>query len=266
VCWLLVLAFVIVPLVSLGLTALTKAVGLPPVPANWTLDNLHAALDTHFVAALGNSLLLSVAAATGVVLLALIGVAASRGVRRGRGLVALVVLLSFAIPGTTFAAGVLQAYLPAIGGTLLIILVAYLGKFWALGERPIAIAIDRISRDPVRAARVSGAGAWTAARTIVLPIARPALAAAWLIVFLFGLHEITMSSLLYGPGTATLAVVVLNQQQLGDPAVTAATALLVTGLVLLAALPFGVAVAVRSRPVARVTVPHLEHLEPAAAP
>ena len=38
-----------------------------------------------------------------------------------------------------------------------------------------------------------------------------------LIVFMFGLHEVTMSSLLYGPGTATLAVVVLNLQQLGRP-------------------------------------------------
>ena len=38
----------------------------------------------------------------------------------------------------------------------------------------------------------------------------PGLLAAWLVCFLTALHEVTMSSLLYGPGTETLAVVVLN--------------------------------------------------------
>ena len=56
-------------------------------------------------------------------------------------------------------------------------------------------------------------------------------------VFVFALHELTMSSLLYGSHTATLAVVVLNVQQLGDPTVTAALAVLLTGLVGLAAIP-----------------------------
>jgi iron(III) transport system permease protein len=260
--WLLIVLFVVVPLISLALTALTRAVGLPPVPSNWTLDNIRAAFDANFVAALGNSLLLSIVAATGVVLLGLASAAASRGVRRAGGLLAMVVLLSFAIPGTTFAVGVLQAYLPQIGGSLLIILVAYLGKFWALGERPIAITLDRISRDAVRAGRVSGAGAWTVARTIVLPLARPQILAAWLIVFLFGLHEITMSSLLYGPGNATLAVVVLDQQQLGDPSITAATALLVTGLVLIAALPLAIRAMRRQGTASPATI---RLLKPAAA-
>jgi iron(III) transport system permease protein len=61
--------------------------------------------------------------------------------------------------------------------------------------------------------------------------------AAWLVVFLFALHELTMSTLLYGPRTATLAVVVLNAQQLGDPTVSAALAVLLVGLVALVAIP-----------------------------
>ncbi len=72
---------------------------------------------------------------------------------------------------------------------------------------------------------------------VVLPIFRPVAAAAWLLVFIFALHELTMSSLLYGPGSSTLAVAVLNLQQLGDPTVTAALAVLLTALVLAAAVP-----------------------------
>ncbi|MEO6208079.1 MAG: iron ABC transporter permease, partial [Candidatus Limnocylindrales bacterium] len=47
----------------------------------------------------------------------------------------------------------------------------------------------------------------------------------------------TMSSLLYGPGTDTLAVVTLNVQQLGDPTITAALAVLLSAVVVVAALP-----------------------------
>ncbi len=78
-------------------------------------------------------------------------------------------------------------------------------------------------------------------RTVVVPLLRPALAAAWLLVFLAALHELTISSLLYAPGSETLAVAVLNLQELGDVTVTAALAVLLTGLVLVAAALLAVA-------------------------
>jgi iron(III) transport system permease protein len=54
---------------------------------------------------------------------------------------------------------------------------------------------------------------------------------------LFAFHELTMSALLYGPGTETLAVVILNLHQLGDVRATAALAVALTGLVLVVAAP-----------------------------
>ena len=71
----------------------------------------------------------------------------------------------------------------------------------------------------------------------MLPVLRPLIVAGGLIVFVFGLHEVTMSSLLYGPGTSTLAVVVLNLQQLGESGPTAALAIVLTVIVALASLP-----------------------------
>src|SRR5690606_18495997 len=55
---------VVVPFVALVLTALTRAVGLPPVPANWTLANFDAAIDGRFLGGLARSAGLAVAAAT----------------------------------------------------------------------------------------------------------------------------------------------------------------------------------------------------------
>ncbi|MDP9405645.1 MAG: ABC transporter permease subunit, partial [Actinomycetota bacterium] len=172
---------------------------------------------------------------TAVVLLgALLAVLRHRRVGRGLGSVA---ILSFAVPGTTLAVATLLAYGPWLRDTVALILVAYVAKFWALGHRTVAGAADGLPADLSRAARVSGAGAATSVRTVVVPLLRPALGAAWLAVFLFGLHELTMSSLLYGPGSKTLAVVILNLAQLGDPTVTSALAVLLTALLLVLATP-----------------------------
>ncbi len=233
--WGIVVVAVIVPLVALLLTALTRAVGLPPTPANWTLANFGEVLDRHTLAALGNSVVLGAAAAFGVVVLSGVALLARRHL--GPGVTSGALGLSFALPGTTLAVGVLLAWGASLRDTLLIILVAYLAKFWALGHRPIAAGLDGVPADLVRAARVSGASGPTALRTVLLPVLWPMVAAGALLVFLFALHEVTMSSLLYGPGSATLGVVVLGLQQLGDPNLTAAMAVVLTLIVALAALP-----------------------------
>jgi iron(III) transport system permease protein len=235
VAWLIVTLVVIVPLLGLLLTALTPAPGLAPVPANWTLDNFREVLDTRTLEALGNSTLLAAGAAIGVIALAGLAVMARRG--RGAGLTGGLLGLTFALPGSTLAVAVLLAYGIALRDTLLIILIAYLAKFWALGYRPVASGLDGIPADSYRAARISGASPWTTARTIVLPLLRPMIVAGGLIVFMFGLHEVTMSSLLYGPGSATLAVVVLNLQQLGENGLTAALAVVLAAIVAVASLP-----------------------------
>ena len=129
------------------------------------------------------------------------------------------------------------AYGPWLRDTLLIILVAYLAKFWALGHRSIAGSADAIPPDLYRAARSGGAGPVTALRTVIVPLLLPAIAAAWAIVFLFAFHELTMSTLLYGPGSETLAVVILNLRQLGDVTVTSAMAVMLTALVIVAFVP-----------------------------
>jgi iron(III) transport system permease protein len=64
----------------------------------------------------------------------------------------------------------------------------------------------------------------------------PVLLGAWLICFLTALHEVTMSSLLYGPGSETLAVIVLNSQELGRIGPTAALSVVLAVLVAVPAL------------------------------
>lgn len=223
------------PLLMLVLTALTRAVGLAPTPGNWTLSHFGEALAGANLAAFGRSLLLSVLAATLVVMLGSL-VTSLRRTKFGRPLRS-AVLLTFAVPGSTLAVAVLLAYGATLRNSLSIILIAYLSKFWGLGHRVVEGAADSVAPDFYRAARASGASAPTALATVLGPIMSPALRASWLLVFVFAFHELTMSSLLYGPGTSTMAVVVLNLQQLGDVSTTAALSVLLTVPVLLLAVP-----------------------------
>jgi iron(III) transport system permease protein len=222
------------PLLALVSTAVTRAVGLAPGPANWTLDNFRMVLTARNGEALVRSLLLAAGAAF---LLVLLGgcVAALERSRAGRSLGTLVTL-TLVLPGSTLAIGLLISYGRWLADTALIILLAYLGKLWAVAHRPISGALDRLPPDELRAARISGATLLTAGRTVVLPPLRPALVAAWLVCFLTALHEVTMSSLLYGPGSETLAVVVLNSAELGRVGVTAALAVGLTAVVLIPGL------------------------------
>lgn len=223
VVWAYVVLTTGVPLAALTLTGLTKAVGLAPVPSNWTLGNFAEAWSGGAWGAAGRSLLLAATAATVAAVLGVLASARSSPTWPGS-----VTAAAFAVPGSALAVAVLLAYGPWLRDTVLIVLVAYLAKFWALADRSIAGSLGAIDRDATRAARVSGAPKALTLRRIVVPMVRPAVTAAWLLVFLFGLHELTMSSLLYGPGTATLAVHTLNVQQLGDITVTAALAVLLT--------------------------------------
>ncbi len=224
------------PLLSLAATAVTKAAGLPPTPTNWSLANFSAVLNVRNGAALSRSLLLASVAATLLVLLGGCVAALERGVA-GRG-IATLVTLTLVLPGSTLGVGLMLTYGRWLGGTLTIILLAYLAKLWAVAHRPISGALDRLPPDELRASRISGATPLTALRTVVLRPLAPALAGAWLVCFLTALHEVTMSSLLYGPGSETLAVVVLNTLELGRVGVTAALAVLLTLVLLVPALGF----------------------------
>ncbi|SDX91329.1 iron(III) transport system permease protein [Modestobacter sp. DSM 44400] len=217
------------PLAALALSSVTRALGVPPTPANWTLDSFRGVLTVRTLEALGRSLGLSVVAATLLVVLGgLVAVAERR--RAGRATASLITL-TLVLPGSTLAVALLIAYGRWLSGSLALILLAYLAKLWAFAHRPIAGALDRLPPAELYAARASGAGVLTAVRTVALRPLAPALLGAWLVCFLTALHEVTMSSLLYGPGSETLAVIVLNSSELGRIGPTAALSVVLTLLV-----------------------------------
>ncbi len=226
---------VVLPLLALLAAAITRAVGLPPRPGNWTLDNFREVLDQRTYEAIGRSFGLAVVAASLLTVLGLTVALLER--RQGARGIGTLITLTLVLPGSTLAIALLIAYGRWIGGSLSLILLAYLAKLWAFGHRPIAGALDRLAAEEVYAARASGAGPVTALRTVAVRPLAPALLGAWLICCVTALHEVTMSSLLYGPGSETLAVVVLNSQELGRIGPTAALSVVLTLVIAVPALP-----------------------------
>ena len=68
------------------------------------------------------------------------------GLARGRwrGPLATAVTLAYAIPGSALAVGIIIGYGRWLDGSALIILLAYVAKFWVFGHRPVQAALDRL--------------------------------------------------------------------------------------------------------------------------
>ena len=96
--WAYVTVTALIPLLALVLSSITRAVGLSPIPSNWTLANFGEALAGSYGSALGRSLALAAIAATLVVLLG--GLAASLARKRGGRSIGTAAILTFAVPGS----------------------------------------------------------------------------------------------------------------------------------------------------------------------
>ena len=137
----------------------------------------------------------------------------------------------YAVPGTVLAIGLILAfalefrlvvfdrltfalYLP---GTIALLLVAYSVKYLAFGVRGARAALEQIHPSLEEAARTSGAGPLRAAKDVLLPLVTPAVAAAFVLVALPALSELTMSVMLFGAGTETAGTLLFELQSYADP-------------------------------------------------
>ncbi|HUK08137.1 MAG TPA: iron ABC transporter permease [Stellaceae bacterium] len=251
--WAILGVTVVMPLAALAATALVPAYGVPLSPGTITAENFrYLAQDAATARAAFNSLFLAI---TTALVLALVSVALGYIVVWRQSPIArllnLAAELPYALPGVVLALAAILVFihpLPLIGislyGTLGIILVAYFARFLVLALRTTTAGYLQIDRALEDAAAISGASLWRRLRTILLPMAAPAVAAGAILVFLIALNELTVSALLWSSGHETLGVVVFSLEQGGDATLAAALSLLV---VLATVLLMGIASLVARR-------------------
>ncbi|HSN46557.1 MAG TPA: iron ABC transporter permease [Casimicrobiaceae bacterium] len=147
---------------------------------------------------------------------------------RGKGLLEFLGMLPFSVPGSVIALGVILARSGKFGinlyNTVWIILVAYIARYMAFSLKANSAALEQVHDSLVEAARASGATMWQALRDVVLPLVRPGMLAAFFLIFLPALRELTVSVLLYGPTTRTIGVAIYTLNEDGETVYSAALA------------------------------------------
>ncbi len=233
----------IAPVVVLAVAAFSRSWVDGLSIANLTLRNFNEALFNNQIAVRGilNSFRLAAgASACAVIVGAAVAYVDLRTRAKGRRLLDYLAILPLGLPGTVMAVGVLLAFIRppfAIYGTIWILLVAYVARFVPLATRSANATLRQIDASLEEAARIAGASQLATLWRILLPIARPGLAVAFLLVFIPALSELSATILLYSGGTETIAVALFRLNDLGQFEVVAALAVFTIAVTLLVSLP-----------------------------
>lgn len=165
------------------------------------------------VAAIGEALLTSLSLALGGAALCLaLALPVGLLVVRHRGRLAIwaerLPYLLHALPGLVIALTLVYFalhYVPAMYQTTGLLLLAYALLFLPLAQAPVRNALNKAAPQLEEAARTLGATPFTAFCRVTLPIIFPAMAAAFALVFLDGMKELTATLVLAPTGMTTLA-------------------------------------------------------------
>ena len=135
----------------------------------------------------------------------------------------------------SIAVGILLAFIRppfSIYGTIWILLVAYVARFIPLATRSVNATFRQIDPSLEEAARITGASWLTSVRRILVPLSRPGLLVAFLLVFIPAFGELSATILLYTGGTETIAVAIYRLNDLGQLEVVSALAVFTIGVIL----------------------------------
>jgi iron(III) transport system permease protein len=188
--------------------------------------------------AIANSLFISAAGATLIVAIGmLLGYGMARMRMRARGVVELISLVSFAVPGTVVAIGLIGLWnRPGLPGeiyrSMAIIMIACIARFLPVAALILASGVRQIAHSAEEAAEVVGAGWLRIIGRIVAPQLRRGIAAAWVIVFVFSFGELGATILVAPPGESTLPVRVYTLLANTTSSQVAALALMQAAIVL----------------------------------
>ena len=226
------IAFTIVlPTVVIFLVGGLSTYGLSFTPENLSLDNFKFILFEYDVTrdAIFNSVTLGLTAA---IITMFAGVMISYVIVKmdvkGKGLLEFLGMLPFSVPGSVIALGVILAWSGQfeinLYNTVWIILVAYIARYMAFSLKANSAALEQVHDSLVEASRACGATMWQSLKDIVLPLVKPGMFAAFFLIFLPSLRELTVSIMLYAPTTRTIGVAIYTLNEDGETVISCALA------------------------------------------
>ncbi len=243
-----VLLFLLLPVLTIVLISFVKEGSwtYQVLPSAYTFENFTGLFaDPDVFAPIGNSLRMATLATIANVIF---GVTAAlfivKGTMPGRGLVRLLAVLPFAIPGTVIAINLIVTFdTPgllsagrALTGTVWLLPLAYFIRHIPLVVRSTTAALESYDDRLTDASMDLGAGTAMTLRRVVLPVIAPGIVAGTLLTFVTALGEFVSSILLYVFDNRPISVEILSQLRIYDFGAAAAYSVFLMVLIGLATL------------------------------
>jgi iron(III) transport system permease protein len=205
----------------LGLAVMSFVVVLTPLVAPWKLatwSNWHMLTTGEFHRAIVNSLEISlVGAVLATALVAIATLVAHRSRFPLRRTMPFLLLYPRATPGIIIGIGFFWTYLLTWGigswlrGSIWGIMIAFVVRNLPFAYVVMYPTLARIGEELDRAGRASGAGWWRTSRSIVLPLLRPAIFSAFILMFVEILCDYDPALFLVKPGNEVIGTTMLSQ-------------------------------------------------------
>ena len=238
-CLTYVIAAVVLPLAVLLLTSFERFATVILPQAEFTLANYEAAFGFAAIRlALTNSLILGTGVATvGVAIMTVLVWIIYRSRAPGHGAIEYLVMFPQAVPRLVFGLALMQVWLIIpipIYGTLWLMALAYFTVLMPLGVRTLAGVVLQVDKSLEECARVCGASWGYRMRTVTLPLLRPGIIAAWLLVFIASVRELGVSIFLVGSNAKVIAPSIIDAWLSSSSTLSSALALIQSAAVFIA--------------------------------
>ncbi|MED4532012.1 iron ABC transporter permease [Metabacillus fastidiosus] len=223
--WLFLLTTSLIPLISMAMTSFIRAYGLEMKLENMSFKNYEFILfdSPKAKTAMMNSLTLAVVTALVCMIIGtFIAYMRTRQPAVYLKIAELFISIPYALPGTVLALMMIFAWMepipnwnPGIYGSIWILFIAYITRFLFLQVRGSATALQQVELSVEEAAQVCGTNGFYKWKSILIPLLLPGIMSGALLVFLFSLTELTLSSLLWSSGSETIGLLIFNFEQAG---------------------------------------------------
>ena len=237
---LFLLIVVVAPLVIILLISFVKAYGLDFSIANFSLKNYDQILfqNSTVVTSAKNSLFLAVSAG---ILCLFLGVMLSFVIHKvrpkGRGVLEILAVLPYSLPGTVLAIGCILAWSGAFGlnlyNTIWIILIAYVARYLSYTLKSCSASLQQVHSSLEEASRMCGATRLQSLTDVTIPLIKPAMLSSFFLVFLPAMRELTTSVLLVGPNSKTLGVAIYQLRSGGYMSPAAALSVITIAIIMI---------------------------------
>jgi iron(III) transport system permease protein len=203
------LAAFVLPVLCLIYTSVVRFFVTDPFSAVYTTRNYAQLIDSPATlrSFLNTLIVCGFGAMLGLTLGTVIAYSTQRFRPRGHHLLHLLSSVPFGVPGIVIGLGFLWSYvyLP-IYGTLWVLIFAYVARFLPYATETVGAQITQIDKSLEEGAWAAGANRLQSFLRIVLPLLRPALQSAYMLLFISYFREVAAAVLLYSASTAVISI------------------------------------------------------------